>query len=240
MSNREAPTGGPFIPQPVPSHLDWDMWLGQAPKVDYIPERCHNTFRWWFEYSGGMMTDWGAHHLDIAHWGMQMEHTGPLRIDGRGTLPTIKNGFNTPSEFEVDMVYPGELPLKLLVKKDTRSGVLFEGENGRIFVSRRTLAGKPVEQLAEEPLPEDAISKLYRGKQPGSHMRNFVECIRSREKPISDIESQHRSTTALHLANISIRLGRPIQWHPESETISGDEEASGMLSRTPRPGYEWT
>ncbi len=239
VSNREAPIGGPFSTQPIPSTLDWDMWQGQTPEVDYLPERCHKTFRWWFEYSGGMMTDWGAHHLDIAHWGMRVGHAGPLQIDGRAQLPTIENGYNTPSEFEVDLVYPGGLPLKLLVKKGTRSGVLFEGEKGRIFVSRNTLAGKPVEQLVDNPLPEDAVSKLYRGKTPGSHMRNFVECIRSRDQPISDVQSQHRTTTALHLANISIRLGRAIQWDPQTETIASDDQASAMLGRKPRKGFEW-
>jgi len=239
VSNREAPVGGPFQVKPVPPQLNWDMWLGQAPKVDYIPERCHRTFRWWFEYSGGMMTDWGAHHLDIAHWGMRMEHTGPISIDGRGKLPNIENGYNTPSEFEVDMVYPGGLPVKLSVKKGNRSGVLFEGDEGRIFVSRRTLDGTPVERLADDPLPEDAIARLYRRNEPGSHMRNFVECIRSREQPISDVDSQHRTTTALHLANISIRLGRPTRWDPETERILSDEEAAAMLHRKPRKGYEF-
>ena len=240
VSNRESPTGGPFSAQPVPANLNWDMWLGQTPKVDYIPQRCHQTFRWWYEYSGGMMTDWGAHHLDIAHWGMQMENTGPVSIDGRGALPTIENGYNTPAEFHVKMVYPGGLPVELIVAKDERSGILFEGEKGRIFVSRQTLAGTPVDQLKDEPLPEDAITKLYRGKTPGDHMRNFVECIRSRDLPISDVYSQHRSTTAFHLANISIRLGRPIKWNPENETMVGDQEAAAMLKREPRKGYEFT
>jgi predicted dehydrogenase len=240
VSNRESPVGGPFPVQPVPSQLNWDMWLGQTPKVDYIPQRCHQTFRWWYEYSGGMMTDWGAHHLDIAHWGMQMEQSGPVSIDGRAELPAIANGYNTPGEFQVDMIYPGGLPVQLVVKKDERSGILFEGEKGRIFVSRRTLAGKPVEQLADDPLPEDAITKLYRGRTPGDHMRNFVECIRSRDLPISDIYSQHRSTTSLHLANISIRLGRPIKWDPETETIIGDKGAAAMLGREHRKGYEFS
>jgi predicted dehydrogenase len=240
VSNRESPVGGPFPVQPVPSQLNWDMWLGQTPKVDYIPQRCHQTFRWWYEYSGGMMTDWGAHHLDIAHWGMQMEQSGPVSIDGRAELPAIANGYNTPGEFQVDMIYPGGLPVQLVVKKDERSGILFEGEKGRIFVSRRTLAGKPVEQLADDPLPEDAMTKLYRGRTPGDHMRNFVECIRSRDLPISDIYSQHRSTTSLHLANISIRLGRPIKWDPETETIIGDKGAAAMLGREHRKGYEFS
>jgi hypothetical protein len=170
---------------------------------------------------------------------MRMEHTGPISIDGRGKLPNIENGYNTPSEFEVDMVYPGGLPVKLSVKKGNRSGVLFEGDKGRIFVSRRTLDGTPVERLADDPLPEDAVSRLYRRKEPGSHMRNFVECIRSRERPISDVDSQHRTTTALHLANISIRLGRPIRWDPETECILSDEEAAAMLHRKPRKGYEF-
>ncbi|MFP6763878.1 MAG: Gfo/Idh/MocA family oxidoreductase [Planctomycetaceae bacterium] len=240
VSNREAPVGGPFETQPVPAQLNWDMWLGQTPEVKFTPQRCHRTFRWWFEYSGGMMTDWGAHHLDIAHWGMGMQHSGPVRIDGRARLPRIENGYNTPAEFEVDMEYPGGLPVRLSVKKGNRSGILFEGETGRIFVSRATLAGTPVEQLADQPLPDDAIATLYRGKEPGSHMRNFVECIRSRELPISDVFSQHRSTTALHLANISLRLGRPITWDPKTETVTGqDQQATAMLSREPRKGFEF-
>ena len=240
VSNREAPVGGPFQTRPVPSQLNWDMWLGQAPDAEFTPQRCHRTFRWWFEYSGGMMTDWGAHHLDIAHLGMGLQHSGPVRIDGRARLPRIPNGYNTPAEFEVNLEYPGGLPVTLSVRKNNRSGILFEGETGRIFVSRATLAGTPVEQLADRPLPDDAISRLYRGREPGSHMRNFVECIRSRELPISDVFSQHRSTTALHLANISLRLGRPLTWDPKTETItSQDTEAVAMLSRKPRTGYEF-
>jgi len=184
------------------------------------------------------MTDWGAHHLDIAHWGMRMQNSGPLEIDGQADLPDIANGYNTPSEFEVKMIYPGGLPVTLSVKKGNRSGILFEGETGRIFVSRGTLAGKPVEQLADAPLPEDVIAKLYRGKEPGSHMRNFVECVQSRDLPISDVTSQHRSTTALHLANISIRLGRSLRWDPKQETLVGnDSEAKQMLQREPRSGF---
>ena len=83
----KGPAGGPFQVSAPPAHLDWDRWLGQAPLVDYIRERCHGQFRWWYDYSGGMLTDWGAHHVDIAHWGLGMNDTGPTSIDAKGCAP---------------------------------------------------------------------------------------------------------------------------------------------------------
>jgi myo-inositol 2-dehydrogenase / D-chiro-inositol 1-dehydrogenase len=226
----KSPTGGPFATQPVPSELNWDFWQGQAPKHDYCPERCHNTFRWWYEYSGGIMTDWGAHHMDIAHWGMGAEHTGPLVIESQVKLPNIPNGYNTARKFVVNMTYAHDVHVQVVIG-DT--GVLFEGDKGRIFVDRGRITGKPVEQLKENPLPADAV-RLYKSDD---HMGNFFHCVKNRIKPISDVASQHRSVSACHLANISMRLGRKLQWNPQKEEFVGDSVANGMLSRPQRAPY---
>ncbi|MBL9125944.1 MAG: Gfo/Idh/MocA family oxidoreductase [Planctomycetaceae bacterium] len=226
----DSPAGGPFAKQPVPPNLNWDFWLGQAPAVDYIPERCHYQFRWWYEYSGGIMTDWGAHHMDIAHWGMGIEDSGPLTIEGKGKLPNIVDGYNTPNLFTVDFTYPNDVTLHVNIGDN---GVLFEGDKSRVYVNRGRIAGKPVEDLKDNPLPEDRI-KLIVSKD---HMGNFVSCVKSREKPISDVVSQHRSVSACHLANISLRLGRKLTWDAQAEKFVGDSEADAMLSRAQRAPY---
>ncbi|MEX0642021.1 MAG: Gfo/Idh/MocA family oxidoreductase [Pirellulales bacterium] len=235
--------GGPFKETDPPPHLNWERWLGQAPLVPYIPQRCHYTFRWWYEYSGGKMTDWGAHHVDIATWAIgagdaKPGEGGPTSIEGTAVHQNIKNGYNTAVEFLITCKY--ESGVEVVLRHDGENGVLIEGDKGRIFVSRGALKGKPVEELKENPLPEDAITKLYKGKKPGDHMANFFECIRTREQPISDVFTHHRALTTCHLANIAIRLGRPLKWDPAKEQIVGDEEANGWLAREQRKGYEIT
>jgi predicted dehydrogenase len=230
-----APTGGPFEPMPVPPELNWDMWLGQAPLVDYTQKRCHYEFRWWYEYSGGKMTDWGAHHVDIATWAIGADHSGPISVGGTSTHPNIPNGYNTATEFQVTCKYADGV--EVIIRHDTDNGITFEGDGGTLFVSRGSLQGKPVDELKERPLPEDAIEKLYGGK-PTSHMANFFECVKSRQQPISDVVTHHRAMTTCHLANIAIRLGRTIQWDPQTEQIVGDSEAQSWQSRPQRKGYE--
>ncbi len=234
----KGPGGGPFQTAQPPAQLDWERWLGQAPLIDYIPQRCHGTFRWWYEYSGGMLTDWGAHHVDIAQWGLGMDDTSPTSIDASGTLPDIPNGFNTATEFHITCICPNDVEMIIRSTQGESVGVLFEGDQGRIFANRGRVSGKPVEQLAENPLPEDAVVKVYGGRQPGNHMRNFFECVRERAQPISDVFSHHRALTTCHLANISLRLGRKLEWDPVREQIVGDDEANTWLSRPQRAGYE--
>jgi predicted dehydrogenase len=230
-----APTGGPFPVMPVPPELNWDMWLGQAPLVDYTEKRCHYEFRWWYEYSGGKMTDWGAHHVDIAQWGLGAENSGPVSVEGTAKHPDVPNGYNTATEFLVTCRYADGA--EVVIRHDTENGITFEGETDTIFVSRGALKGKPVDALKDHPLPSDAIEKLYGGK-PTSHMKNFFDCTKSRKQPISDVFTHHRSMTTCHLANIAIRLGRKIQWDPASEQIVGDSEAQSWQSRPQRKGYE--
>jgi predicted dehydrogenase len=238
-----APTGGPFEKKPVPEGLNWDFWLGQTLLVDFIPERCHANFRWWFEYSGGMMTDWGAHYVDIAHWALDCENSGPLSIDGSQTkLPNVPNGYNTPASPIVDLKYANDVTVKITSGGD--HGVLITGEKGRIFVDRGKLTGKPIEnQDADESLKAPimkAATELFRGNtaKMGDHMGNFFEAFMHDLHPVSDVVSQHRVVSACHLANISIRLGRKIDWDPAKEAIEGDDEANQWLRREQRQGYE--
>jgi predicted dehydrogenase len=241
-----APESGPLKTETPPAHLNWEMWLGQAPLVDYIPRRCHYEFRWWYEYSGGKMTDWGAHHVDIATWAIGADHTGPISVGGEAThpvpfekgYPTANNAYNTATKFKVSCKYKNGV--EVIIRDDLENGVLIEGDKGRIFVSRGALKGKPVEELKDNPLPEDTITKLYKGKKPGDHMGNFFECLKTREQPISDVFTHHRAMTTCHLANIAIRLGRTLKWNPDTEQIEGDDEANAWQKREQRKGYEVT
>jgi predicted dehydrogenase len=223
------------------------LWQGQTPDVPYIAERAHYRFRWWYETSGGQMTDWGAHHVDIAHWAIGAEQTGPLEIDARATFPGVANGYNVAASFSAKLRYADGIELEIL--DEGRNGILFEGDRGRIFVNRGTLSGEPVELLAETPLAREAF-KLYahdnlaRPERAGkldaiiNHMGNFYDCVRSRNVPLADVAAQHRSVSACHLANISMRLGRKLRWDPRSERFVGDDEADRWLSRPQRKGFE--
>ncbi len=228
--------GGPFKTAPTPSHLDWEMWLGQAPLVPYTPRRCHGDFRWWREYAGGQMTDWGAHHVDIALWAIGLPQTGKMTVEGSGKVPRVESGFNMPAQFDVTCRLPNGVELQMVTGR--RQGVHFTGSDGELFVSRGTIEGEPVERLQDDPLAADAITKLYRGKRPGSHMGNFFECVRSGDLPISDVYSHHRHVTVLHLANLCVLLGRKLTWDLGSEQIIGDGEANRLQRRDQRKGYE--
>ena len=134
-------TGGPFQAETPPPQLDWNMWQGQTPDVPYIKERCHYTFRWWYEYSGGQMTDWGAHHLDIAQWGIG---SLPVSVKGTAKLPSVVNGYNVAVDYAAEYQYANGVTMT--VADHGRNGVMFIGSDGRIFVNRGTVSGKPVEE----------------------------------------------------------------------------------------------
>ena len=236
--------GGPFERRKPPGNLNWDLWQGQTPDVPFLEERSHYTFRWWQEYSGGQMTDWGAHHLDIAQWGIG---TSPIRVSGQAKYPYTTDGYNVPIDFQVEYGYPGGVTMT--VSDEGRNGILFSGSEGRIFVNRGTISGKPFEDLAANPLNRERFS-LYTNDNHGrperagkldaiiNHMGNFFDCVQSRTEPISDVESQHRSVSTCHLGNISMKLGRPLKWDSEREQFIGDAEANGLLRRDQRKGFE--
>ena len=250
-----APSSGVIPKAEVPTGLNWERWLGQAPMVDYRfkktdgrwgNSRCHYEFRWWYEYSGGKMTDWGAHHVDIASWAIGMDKSGPLSLQGtakhpvelKDGVPTRDDEYNTATEFDVTVMCPNDVEMHIVSRSPDGNGILFEGTKGRFHVSRGAIKGGVIDALKESPLPEDALEKVYGGKIPRMHFENFVEAIKARKQPISDVHSHHRAMTTCHLANIAIRLGRKIQWDSQKQTIVGDADAAKWMGREQRKGYE--
>jgi hypothetical protein len=201
------------------------------------------------------MTDWGAHHIDIAQWGLDQlgEGQGPTEIipveavhpvpfkDG---YPELDDQYNAATQFRVKVMFPGGVEMQVRHSCNELgfdNGIMFEGTKGRFLVNRGKLVGKPIEELKDNPLPEDALIKAYNGKVPGgnnAHMRNFFECIKTREQPISDVFTHHRAMTTCHLCNIAIRLDRPLKWDAKGEQIVGDDQANLWQRREQRKGYE--
>ena len=227
----------PFESTPVPQGLHWNLWLGQAPFRPYFLERCFYNYRWWRDYSGGLTTDWGAHHVDFAVWALNAVDDAPVEISGTGKFPGIPGWYDTAEEFDVDFTYANGNTLKLCSGVNE---VVISGELGRIRVNRGRLTGRPVEQLTtrdEEELAE-IIDSLMKSKQPGDHMRNFFESIRDNTLPVSDVFSTASGINMCHQANICMLTGRTLRWNQEKYEFENDPEATAMIARTPREGFE--
>ncbi|HVJ69828.1 MAG TPA: Gfo/Idh/MocA family oxidoreductase [Caulifigura sp.] len=224
--NHPGPLGPDTDPPP---ELNYDMWLGPAPSRPYNEKRVHYNFRFWWDYSGGQMTNFGAHHLDIAQWALDMDNSGPISTDGTATFHPQKLHEVTES-FRITHTYANGV--KLIAgqqQKDIPTGCTFIGDKAKIYVTRGKLVADP------ETLEPTSPVKLY---ESNNHHRNWLDCIKSREKPICDVEIGHRSATVCHLGNIVCRLGRGIQWDPKAEQVIGDTEAQAMLDRPYRK--PWT
>lgn len=237
-------TSGAFVPRNPPSHLNWNLWQGQTPDVPYIEARSHYTFRWWYEYSGGQMTDWGAHHIDIAQWAID---SYPVEINGAATMPTVANGYNVAIDFNVTYKYANGVMMTVGDTGD--NGILFTGDAGRLFVNRGKITGAPVDALKTNPLSREDwkvydYDNLERPPRAGkldaivNHMGNFFDCVQSRRTPVSDVVGSHRTVSTCHLGNISMRLGRPLKWEPNQEEFIDDKEANTWLKRDQRKGFE--
>ncbi|MBX3747098.1 MAG: Gfo/Idh/MocA family oxidoreductase [Verrucomicrobiae bacterium] len=216
-----------FDPTPVPDseppeELDYDLWLGPAPWHPYNRNRVHYNFRFFWDYSGGQMTNWGAHHLDIAQWGLGTDDTGPVEIEGTGTFDPEKR-FEVPVDSEITYRYASGVVLNCTQGPNRKTGTTFEGENGWIHVNRGNLEASD-EDLIGEPLPDDAV-RLYVSRD---HMNNWFECIKSRKAPICDAEIGHRTSTVCHLGSLAVRLGRKLRWDPAGEAFIGDDEANRL------------
>jgi predicted dehydrogenase len=241
--------GGPFAPKPVPPELDWDFWLGQAPQVEYVPERSHVRFRFWYDYSGGTLTDWGAHHVDIAQWGNGTERSGPVSVEGQVLESPVPGGYSAIAHFRLEYRYSNGVTLLCrnvahetftgatlpeLKKTDERNGIRFEGTDGWIFVTRGALAASQPEILSQE-LPAGA-ERLYASSD---HMGNFFECIRSRKPAICEPEIGHRSVSVCHLGAIALRTGRKLNWDPVREIFVDDTDANGYVAREMRKPWSY-
>lgn len=226
-----ANTGDRKAPSPVPDGFEYERWLGPAPDAPYAPARCHVNFRWIYDYSGGQLTDWGAHHIDCAQWGMGTELTGPVEIrNAKGAFPDDPL-WNTATEFSFEAVYDDGLTM--LVSSAERMGVTFEGTEGSVYANRGTYETDPP-ALRDTVIGESEVH-LY---ESADHFRNFIDCVLSGGPTAAPIEVAHRSITIAHLGNIALRLGRDrLRWDPRTERIVDDPEAAAMLSRPYREPY---
>ena len=236
---------GPFSPAAVPGEFDWEFWKGPTPDVEFIPEKAHVTFRYWYDYSGGTMTDWGAHHNDIALWGLGLEKSGPVTISGRPLVDMIPGGYTAASEYAVEYTYDigvrhrcistaaNEWNGAVSDRFGQHHGVRFIGSDGWIWVTRGSIEASDPEMLTE-PLPSDA-ERLY---VSDNHMQNFMSSVESREQPICNAEIGHRSVSICHLGVIAIRTGEELHWDPKAERFTGNEEMNKWLSREMRA--PWT
>jgi len=224
------PTGGgtdvkPVMP--VPEGLDWNFWLGPAP---YVPYRgvSHWDWRWIMDYSGGQLTDWAGHHIDIAHWGMGWDYTGPVEIEGKGNYPT-EGLYNVATRYKFDCTYADGTVLTVADNQQITQGAKWYGEKGWIHVNRGGLNASDEKILREEIGPNEI--RLYESKD---HKQNFLDCVKSRELTICPVEVGHRSISVGLLGEIAMLTGRKIKWDPDKEEIIGDPEASALLGRSYR------
>jgi len=216
-----------------PQELDYERWLGPSgtpSELPYAPARVHKNWRWVMAHGGGALMDWVGHHVDIAHWGMGLDRTGPTAVRGTGTFPPADDLWDSPTEYDCYAKYEGGLTIHM--NSSFPGGTKWIGDNGWIFVGRgKTDASDPALLKADR---DDFKIQLYRSR---NHWKNFTDCIRSGEETITPCEIAHRSASVGHLCNIAMYTGREIEWDPKTERILGDDEASAMLEPNYQQGW---
>ncbi len=230
-------------PAPVPKGFNYEMWLGQAPLAPYCPARCHGSFRWNLDYSGGRLTDWGAHLIDLAQWGNDTEDTGPVEVEGTGRFPPRSELFNTAEEFDLHYRYANGVTLNVVSKGP---GIRFEGTDGWIgFDGWRAPLQASDPKILESKIgpnethlyrPSEIVASTDGGK--GDEHRNFLDCVKSRKPCYAPAETGHRTISIAHIGNIALQLGRKLRWDPQAERFENDDEANKMLARKQRE--PWT
>jgi predicted dehydrogenase len=264
-----SPDGiGQAVDSTPPAGLDWDFYLGPAPKVPFSKNRFLVSYRWFWDYAGGMATDYGTHRLDSVHQIMGVE--APRSAAAAGGRYELKDGAETPDVLQITYEYPGfVLSYEASMMNDhgcggrtpgkkyylTRTpddrphGMAFYGTKGTLFADRVGFEVYP-EPLGESGpgavMSEDAAAGGFRTERVEAagadatalHLKNFIECVRSRQKPVADVEIGHRSTTVPHLGNIAYRTGRKIHWEAEREEIVGEAMAAALLDRPPRKPWD--
>ncbi len=227
--NYTGPARFTELPQEtVPEGLDWDMWLGPTPRRSYSAKLHREWMRWW-DYSGGEMTNWGAHGLDQVQWALGMDGSGPVEFWPMADAPQGSVAFRYASGVTVRLEMP---------PGDLNGGAIFVGEKGRVEIVRNDCRTDPPKMIKDLP-PTEEVLKWNSGQwQAKYHMQEWLDCMRTRKTPSADVEIGHRSISVCHLANITRELKRRVKWDPDAERCAGDAEANGMLSRQRRRGYE--
>jgi predicted dehydrogenase len=218
-----------------PDGFDYDRWLGPAPFRPYNMNHVHYLFRFYWDYSGGQQTNFGAHHLDIAQWGLGMDENGPTTIEGTAVY-NPDGWYETPDTTSIRYTYANGVVMTCQQKLDTKSsdqGTEFVGDKGSLFVYRGGIVANPPELLKDIEVP-----KIVNSHANASHVNNFLDCVKSREKPVADIAIGHSSATVCHLGNIAIRSGKKITWDPKTESIVGDTDGAKWLSKDYRSPYK--
>jgi predicted dehydrogenase len=227
--------GGPGdpTPQPVPADLDWDMWLGPAPYAPYTKDRVHFNFRWIWDYSGGIICDWGTHLFDTAQWGNDTERSGPVEVEGTGTH--WSGGlYDTVKDYDLTYRYANGV---VMTCKPGDPSIKFLGSEG--WVGNRGWLGK-LEASSKEIL-ESKIGpgEIYLHTNPAGEHRDFLDCVKSRKDPYFPVDIGHRVSTVCHLGNLAIRLGRKLRWDPKAERFVKDKEANKLLTRPLRSPWKF-
>lgn len=217
--------GPPVADSQPPEALDYNFWLGPAPERPYNRLRVHYNFRFFWDYSGGQLTNWGAHNIDIAHWAMGMDASGPIEVRATAQFHPDR-WYEVPESFKATYRYANGV--EVIAGMGLPGGVTFEGSEGTLSVSRKKIAANPPEILRSLSADGQRLERSAR------HSQNWLECIRSRRLPIADVEIGHRTATACHLGNIAIWTDRAIRWNPEREAIVGDDAAAARLDRPHR------
>lgn len=222
--------------RPVPETLDWDMWLGPAPYAEYFPERCHGTYRYFLDYSGGVYADFWCHIADVAFWSLNPK--GLKRVSARGEAP--EGIADAPAWIDVDFEFDdltiewrSRAPEHHTSSKGMSIGALFEGSNGTLLCDydRRELI------INGEKMQDISSIKKTLPRSPG-HQQNFVDAVKSRSQPESNLEYARKLTLPMHLGLISYRLKRNLEWNPQKERFVGDKEANKLLERKPRKKWD--
>jgi predicted dehydrogenase len=218
----------------VPPHLDWDLWLGPAPFAPYTRDRVHFNFRWIWDYSGGIITDWGTHLFDTAQWANNSEHSGPVEVEGRGTF--WEGGlYNTVKDYEITFHYPNNV---VMTCSPGDPSIKFIGTEA--WVGNRGWKGR-LESSSEKILKSEiGPNEIHLYTNPEGEHADFLKCVKTRNDPYLPVEIGHRLSTICHLANISLRLGRKLKWNPETETFVDDNEADALRSRPMRKPWKLT
>jgi len=233
------PNGGAYIgnppEQPVPKGVDWNMWLGPAPKVPFRGV-LHGNWRWITDYSGGQLTDWAGHHIDIAHWGLGFDHTGPISVEGSGR-PNNDGIFNVPVEYDLTCIYANGVKIRIANASKLKYGMgtVWYGSNGWIHVRRGALRASD-ENILKEEIGRNEI-QLYKSTD---HRKNFIDCIKSRKETIAPAETGHRSISVALLGEIAMITGQKLQWNPENEKFTDNNlYATRLLKKPYRSPWEY-
>jgi predicted dehydrogenase len=232
------PDGGRGVGTPpvkdVPPELNWEMWLGPALKVPYRGV-AHWDWRWILDYSGGQLTDWAGHHIDIANWGAGLEHTGPVEISGSGVYP-LEGIYNVPVEYDFLCKYANGIEMRVAnaSRLPHGMGTTWYGDLGWIHVDRGNRISASDPEILEEVIGDNEI-RLYKSD---NHYQNFIDCVRSGKQAIAPVEVAYRAISVALLGEIAMTTGETIKWDPDKEEIIGNPRASRLLSRPYRQPWE--